>query len=274
MTCDYCGAAVLPAGGEWVCSRSPTCDARSPACPRTGSPCGPLADSGLRRLQDEAWAGLGAAQPGVGKTARKLVKIAAGATARQLDRQKCRLLLIHFAKMRGKQVNDTRTAAQEFQAGTARTECCQTKARRRFYGAFPEPFGDTEACPNGDPVNALVRLNHSVIGMLNELGEISSMVQKIVYYGNLELTPEVKLRMQDEYGDLLYHFCQGLNALGLDTEEVMGGNRAKLKIRYPNAGWEADRAVESGRDRVAEAEAVGGGKKLGRPRKPKAETGG
>lgn len=117
----------------------------------------------------------------------------------------------------------------EYQQEAQRTECDQSLARIRMV----------------EENN--IRLNHSIIGMINELGEISSLLQKKIYYGHRV----EEIRWLDEYGDLLWHFVQGLNTLGITLEQVMEANLKKLKVRYPSA-FDQDLATEEKRNRQLE----------------------
>lgn len=118
---------------------------------------------------------------------------------------------------------------KEYQQQAKRTECDQLGAMDRMHRLRN------------------IRLNHSIVGMINELGEISSLLQKQVYYGHAVEDG----RWLDEYGDLLWHFVQGLNALGLTLEKVMVANLNKLKIRYPEL-FDQELAKDENRNRQLE----------------------
>lgn len=62
-------------------------------------------------------------------------------------------------------------------------------------------------------------------------------------------------RIRDEAGDMCWHLMQVLSSFGIKFQDVLDGNIAKLKARYPDAGWSAE-ACEN-RDREAEAKALG-----------------
>ena len=125
---------------------------------------------------------------------------------------------------------------------SGRTECNQDRAGDRIY----------ELTKPADPVKML----HSALGMMNELGEITSVLQKWIWYGKEYGDDELRSKLKDEYGDLAWHFAQGLRALGLTFEAVWDGNIKKLIVRYPDAGWSAYGAEDANRNRVAEAAAV------------------
>ena len=102
-----------------------------------------------------------------------------------------------------------------------RTECDQEAAARRLSGAvYHVTVNDTRPA----------RLNHAVLGMVGEVGELASAVEKWIYYGR-DLD---KVNVAEELCDLLWRFAQACSAMGFDPEALMECNIAKLKIRYPH----------------------------------------
>jgi NTP pyrophosphatase (non-canonical NTP hydrolase) len=134
---------------------------------------------------------------------------------------------------------------------SARTECDQLAAFNRL-GAYQSHPLDVH------PAN--MSALHGLIGCMNELGELTTLVQKWIWYGKPFTEEELRAKVKDEAGDLLWHFSQVLRRFGLTFEELMEGNIAKLKARYPDAGWCALRAAEENRDRKNEALAQAYGK--------------
>lgn len=101
-----------------------------------------------------------------------------------------------------------------------------------------------------------IRLNHSIIGLSGEVGELATLLQKIVYYGKEMSKEEIKLKFKEEFGDCLWYLAEGMNALGLDMTEVMEANIAKLKVRYPEKYTDV---LADKRDLAAEEAALKGG---------------
>lgn len=87
-------------------------------------------------------------------------------------------------------------------------------------------------CPTNnadhDP-NKPVRINHAVIGLMGEVGELASALEKWIYYGKLLDVANIK----EELGDCLWYIAQLCNATGLSLQDIMTSNIAKLKVRYP-----------------------------------------
>jgi len=106
---------------------------------------------------------------------------------------------------------------------------------------------ESPACPLGAPLHS--RLLHSVLGCVDESGELIKAVKDSLFY-NKPLTTEDLL---EEYGDLLWYIAIGLDALEVSFEEVMEVNIRKLQERYPDS-FTAQDAQE--RDRNAERQAM------------------
>ena len=128
----------------------------------------------------------------------------------------------------------------EYQKLAERTECNQASAATRMFDIQP------------------IRLNHSVIGLAGEVGELASRIQKWIYYGK-PLDEAALTNLAEEYGDCLWYIAEGLNALGLDMGKVMEANIAKLRIRYPEK-YSDLLAAEENRKREEEAKAVAAAK--------------
>jgi|SRR6185369_109002 len=127
--------------------------------------------------------------------------------------------------------------ANIYQRLVARTECDQDKAAQRLF-------------TRGNQID-LTRLNHAIIGISAEAGELAGQLQKAVYYGQSLDTINVK----EELGDLLWYIAQACNTLGFDLAEVMAGNIRKLRVRYPEKYADV-LAAEQNRDRGEEREAL------------------
>jgi NTP pyrophosphatase (non-canonical NTP hydrolase) len=137
------------------------------------------------------------------------------------------------------------TDPSTYQRLAARTECDQVRARGRLCGmVVSPPYGDLLA----------VRLNHAVIGLMGEVGELASAIEKAVYYGRgMDYVKGPNL--VEELGDVLWYVALACNAAGLSLGAVMEANLAKLRERYPDK-YEDERAAEEGRDRAREERAL------------------
>jgi NTP pyrophosphatase (non-canonical NTP hydrolase) len=134
----------------------------------------------------------------------------------------------------------------EYQKAAERTECNQAAASVRMDRAGVDPaLGQLRArlLP--------VRLNHGAFGIAKEAGELLTLVEKWLYYGQ----PLDPAKFKDELGDVMWYVALCCNALALDLGEVMAANARKLRVRYPERYNDGLAAV---RDRAAEQAAVVG----------------
>lgn len=128
-----------------------------------------------------------------------------------------------------------------------RTLCDQTAARNRLHSGV-------EA----------TQVNHALIGLSGEVGELCGFWQKMIYYNKFIGSEEFKQKIADEAGDVLWYVAELLSAAGLDMQQVMAANIAKLRTRYPER-YTDTRAADESRDRTAEAQAVAHGLATDRP---------
>lgn len=119
-----------------------------------------------------------------------------------------------------------------------RTECDQDKSRQRF--------GTDLVSMNGP-----VRINHAILGLAGEVGELAGAVERWLYYGR----PLDEKNVKEEIGDCLWYLALACNALHLDMAQVMEANIAKLKTRYPEK-YSDTHANPDNRDLQAEAAAM------------------
>jgi NTP pyrophosphatase (non-canonical NTP hydrolase) len=121
--------------------------------------------------------------------------------------------------------------ANQYQKSAMRTECDQAVAMRRYMSEMA------------------IRLNHAVLGLTGEVGELATAVEKWLHYGR-ELD---RVNLKEEFGDCLWYLCLGMSAVGLKMEDVMEANLRKLRTRYPDR-YSDERAYQ--RDREAERRAL------------------
>ncbi len=138
-----------------------------------------------------------------------------------------------------------------YQKLAALTECPHIKSRLRMFGAFGAASETLETLPNDSERLVPVRLNHAVIGMAGETGELATAIQRWLYYGK-ELD---KTNIKEELGDMLWYIAEACNALKINMDELPRSNIAKLKARFPDKFTE-EAAAEENRDREAERRAL------------------
>ncbi len=72
-------------------------------------------------------------------------------------------------------------------------------------------------------------IEHSIMGIVTEAGELMDEVKKAKIYGK-KLD---KLNLIEELGDLMWYIALILDHLEIDFETVWEKNINKLKVRYP-----------------------------------------
>ena len=81
-------------------------------------------------------------------------------------------------------------------------------------------------------------LINGVMGLCGESGEAIDIVKKHLAQGH-ELDRDKLIK---ELGDVAWYLAETATALDVDLEEVLAGNIAKLKARYPE-GFSAERSI-------------------------------
>lgn len=87
-------------------------------------------------------------------------------------------------------------------------------------------------------VNINSRMEHAIMGIADESGELISILLKARFYNK----PVDMSHYKDELGDILWYLCLAADELAKHEnktpeeifQEILNINRAKLKIRYPN----------------------------------------
>jgi len=143
-----------------------------------------------------------------------------------------------------------------------RTECDQHKARLRINGVLRDVAtleATAQAARESKGAEAWIlpaRLIHACMGITKEGGELLSVLEKWLYFGKAYTPEELKQKVKDEGGDVLWYLAELFNAVGLDMGEVMAANVSKLQARYPEK-FTDHHAADENRNREAEAEALG-----------------
>jgi NTP pyrophosphatase (non-canonical NTP hydrolase) len=130
-----------------------------------------------------------------------------------------------------------------YQVAAARTEADTCKSASRMESMLPVDPN----CP--DSLHLMpVRINHAVVGLAGEVGELAQLLERWVYYGQSLPIPDV----EEEVGDCLWYLALLCTAVGIPMERAMEGNLAKLKARFPHKFTEE---AAANRDPTAERKA-------------------
>lgn len=86
----------------------------------------------------------------------------------------------------------------------------------------------TEGCP---AINVPLLITASM-GMNGEAGEFSEIVKKLVFHGK-SMTTETHQHLQKELGDVIWYWTNACRSIGVNPNQVIADNVAKLEARYP-----------------------------------------
>ena len=81
-------------------------------------------------------------------------------------------------------------------------------------------------------------LINGVMGLCGESGEAIDIVKKHLHQGH----PLDKEKLVKELGDIAWYLAETAYALDVDLDEVLEGNIAKLKARYPE-GFDTEKSI-------------------------------
>jgi NTP pyrophosphatase (non-canonical NTP hydrolase) len=73
-----------------------------------------------------------------------------------------------------------------------------------------------------------IRLEHAQLGIASEAGEIADQLKKHFFYGKSLDT----VNLSEEIGDLFWYLALAANELGVNFDQIMETNIAKLQKRY------------------------------------------
>lgn len=90
--------------------------------------------------------------------------------------------------------------------------------------AYQDQAVDTAIYPTS------ARLTYPALGLTGEAGEVADKVKKIIRDGT-ELTPELRLEIAKEVGDVLWYIAAISRDLGYDMQSIAMMNIQKLNSR-------------------------------------------
>ena len=85
------------------------------------------------------------------------------------------------------------------------------------------------------------RLITAAFGLVSEGGEFTEQVKNILFQGK-PLNEEVRTRLIKELGDVAWYWANACTALNIDPNEVLEINADKLKARFPEGHFTAERS--------------------------------
>ena len=95
--------------------------------------------------------------------------------------------------------------------------------------------------------NEPLRLLTGAIGICSEGGELLDIVKKLLFQGK-QPTAELRVKLKNELGDVMWYAQQIMIAMNWTLEEVLAENTKKLSGRYPD-GFETEKS-ENRKDEI------------------------
>jgi NTP pyrophosphatase (non-canonical NTP hydrolase) len=81
----------------------------------------------------------------------------------------------------------------------------------------------------------LENLEYPTLGLAGEAGEVANIVKKIQRDHGGEINDEIRQKLKDELGDVLWYISACADELGLTLTEIAEYNVAKLAKRHNRA---------------------------------------
>ena len=84
------------------------------------------------------------------------------------------------------------------------------------------------------------RVHTGAIGICSEGGELLDIVKKVIFQGK-QPTAELRVKLKNELGDVMWYAQQIMISMGWSLEEVLAENTRKLSGRYPD-GFDTEKS--------------------------------
>lgn len=102
-----------------------------------------------------------------------------------------------------------------------------------------ETYEREAAVTRPDYQSFIGQLTVAALGLNGEAGEFADLLKKHIAQGH----PLDVEKMKNEIGDILWYMADAADALGVSLGEIAAQNIAKLRRRYPNGQFEAERSL-------------------------------
>lgn len=94
--------------------------------------------------------------------------------------------------------------------------------------------------------NSIPMLNNAMLGLCGEAGECADIVKKHLYQGH-DLDKE---HIAKELGDVAWYLAEAAEAIGCDLNYILQMNIDKLRARYPDGHFDAERSLNRVEDDI------------------------
>ena len=103
---------------------------------------------------------------------------------------------------------------------------------------------DYQEFQKGTEVNDKFDLKYMAIGLAGEVGEVLNEIKKIERDDDNLLTPERKLKLKNELGDVLWYFFGLCNRLDYKVDDILKCNQIKIGRKQNISNQPLNRAAE------------------------------
>ena len=117
-----------------------------------------------------------------------------------------------------------------------------TSDESKVYTAFLHRLAELEMSDAHIQGNINIpRLLTAAFGLVSEGGEFTEVVKKVLFQGKT-LDEGIRTRLIKELGDVAWYWANACTALNVDPNEVLEINANKLKARFPEGHFTAERS--------------------------------
>jgi NTP pyrophosphatase (non-canonical NTP hydrolase) len=89
---------------------------------------------------------------------------------------------------------------------------------------------DIESISYRKDSETMIKIDHALIGMVTEIGELADAIKKFEYYGQ----PLDRENIKEGLGDIMRYWSLAIDSMGFNVQEVLNYNIEKLSKRYPD----------------------------------------
>ncbi len=118
-----------------------------------------------------------------------------------------------------------------------------TSSESKDFNSFSRRLSEVHSVTNSDMLGDvnIPRLITAAFGLVSEGGEFTEVVKKVLFQGK-ELDESNRTRLIKELGDVAWYWANACTALNVDPNDVLELNADKLKARFPEGHFSAERS--------------------------------
>ena len=118
-----------------------------------------------------------------------------------------------------------------------------TSKESKDFASFSHRLSEVHSVSKSDMLGDVnvPRLITAAFGLVSEGGEFTEVVKKVLFQGK-ELDEDNRTRLVKELGDVAWYWANACTALNVDPLDVLELNAEKLKARFPEGHFSAERS--------------------------------